>query len=82
LPSSVEVDAAGGHHFGGIGVVDQRQQQVLERRVFVRAVGRVLERGVKGLLEALGEARHLSSIQGVRIRSEWLQLCKAPSERS
>jgi len=31
----VEVDIAGPHHRGGVLVVDQRQQEVLECRVFV-----------------------------------------------
>ena len=30
-----EVDVAGAHDGGRVGIVDQRQQQVLERRIFV-----------------------------------------------
>ena len=77
-----QVDAAGGHHFGRVGILDQRQQQVLERRIFVRTVGRVLERRVESLLEVLCETGHGHSIQGVMIRSDRLLMCKGPCERS
>ena len=36
-PQQVEIDAAGAHDGGGILVVDQGQQQMFERRIFVVA---------------------------------------------
>lgn len=35
LAQGVEVDVASPHHGGGIGVVDQSEQQVLQRRIFM-----------------------------------------------
>ena len=42
-----EIDTAGLHHLGGIGIVDQRQQQMLQRRIFMGAVACMLERVVE-----------------------------------
>ena len=39
-------------------VVDQRDQQMLERRIFVAAAARFAQRIVKGLLELPGETGH------------------------
>ena len=38
LAQHVDVDVAGAHHRGRVLVVDQREQQMLERRVFVVAL--------------------------------------------
>ena len=54
----VEVDVAGAHHGGGVLVVDQRQQQMFERRVFLVAFAGERQRLVQGFLEASGERRH------------------------
>ena len=59
LAKLVQVDAAGGHHLGGMGVVDQREQQMLERRIFVPAVAGFGQGGVQGLLEFAGERRQV-----------------------
>ena len=48
------------HHFGGVGVVDQRQQKMLERGIFVMALGRAGEGRVQRLLKRLGETGHRS----------------------
>src|SRR3546814_20884955 len=40
----VERDTARAHHFGGMIVVDQRMEQMLERRIFVMALGSGLQR--------------------------------------
>ena len=53
-----QVHAAGGHHLGGVGILDQREQQVLQRRIFMRAIGSILERVVQCFFEALGETWH------------------------
>ncbi len=34
----VEIDAAGTHHGGRIGIIDQRQQQVFQRRILMMAL--------------------------------------------
>ena len=47
----VEVDATGAQHRGGIGVVGQAQQQVLQRRVFVTAFAGERQGAVQRLFE-------------------------------
>ena len=54
----LDVDIAGAHHGAGILVVDQRQQQMLERRIFVVALVGERERPVKRLFEAARECWH------------------------
>ena len=46
------IDIAGLHHLGGVGIVHQRQQQMLERRIFVMAVARELDGAVQRLFQA------------------------------
>ena len=58
LAQRVEVDAAGAQHRRRVDVVDQRQQQVLERRIFVTALIGEGERPAKGLFERAGENGH------------------------
>jgi hypothetical protein len=45
----VEIDAASAHHGRCIGVVDQRQQQMFERRVLVVTLVRDRQRAMQGL---------------------------------
>ena len=52
------VDVARAHHRGRVLVVDQREQQVLERRVFVVTLVGERQRPVERLLEAAGESWH------------------------
>jgi hypothetical protein len=58
----VEVDIAGTHDRGGVIVVDQGQQQVLERCEFVVSFVGDRQRLVQRFFEALGESRHKSSL--------------------
>ena len=58
-----EFDPAGGHHLAGVGIVDQRQQQVLQRGIFVAALGGMRQRGMEGLFETLGETGHLGHLR-------------------
>ena len=58
----LEIDVAGAHHGGRVLVLDQREQQMLERRVFVVALVRERERAVQGLFEAAGESWHYDLI--------------------
>src|SRR5262249_9185304 len=57
----VEVDVAGAHHRGGVLIVDQRQQQVLERGVFVVALVGERQGPMERLLEVARKSRHVSS---------------------
>src|SRR5690606_32186772 len=54
----VDVDVARAHDGGGVAVVDERQQQMLERRVLVMPLVGMLESAMQGLLEALREGWH------------------------
>ena len=58
LAQPVEVDAAGPEHRRRVDVVDQRQKQMLERRIFVTALIGERERPTEGLFERAGENRH------------------------
>ena len=58
LAQPVEVDAAGPENRRRIDVVDQRQQKMLEGRIFVTALVGERERPTKGLFERAGENRH------------------------
>ena len=58
LAQRIEVDAARPQDSRRIDVVDQRQQQMLEGRVFVSALVGERERSTKGLFERAGENRH------------------------
>ena len=51
----VEIDVAGAHDGRGVAVVEQRQQQVLQRGVFVVALVGVRQRAVQGRFETLRE---------------------------
>ena len=51
----LEIDGAGTHDGGRIAIIDERQQQMLERREFVMAHIRVLHRAVQRGFEIFGE---------------------------
>src|SRR5436190_2566724 len=55
----VAVDAAGGHHLRCMLIIDQRNQQVLESRIFVAAAARLPQGVVKGLFELARKTGHL-----------------------
>jgi hypothetical protein len=54
----VEIDVAGLHDGSGILVVGEREQQVLERRIFVAAFVGQAQGAVERLFETAGECRH------------------------
>src|SRR5215212_10742798 len=54
----VDIDAAGAHDGGGVLVVHQGQQQVLERRVLVMTLVCEGERAMERLLETSRESWH------------------------
>ena len=60
-PQQVEIDVARPHHRGGVAVVDERQQQMLERRQLMIALAGQRQGAVQGLFETAGECRHADS---------------------
>src|SRR5580693_10385203 len=54
----VEVDAAGAHDGRRIRVIDQRQQEMLERRILMMTLVRYRQRAMQGLFKALRKSRH------------------------
>src|SRR6185312_16344192 len=54
----LDVDIARTHDGGGVLILDQREQQVLQRRVFVVALVRKRKRAVKRLLQTTRKGRH------------------------
>ena len=54
----VEIDIAGAHDGGRLGVVDQREQQMLKGCIFMVPLVGERQRLVKRLFQALGESRH------------------------
>ncbi len=55
----VEIDIAGPHHRGRVLVVEQREQQVFERGVFVVTLVCERQRPVKGLFEIARKRWHI-----------------------
>ena len=51
----VEIDVAGAHDGGGVLIVEQRQQQMLERGVFLVALAGQRQRLMEGLFKTAGE---------------------------
>ena len=49
-PQGIEIDVAGAHHLGGVGIIDQRQQEVLQGGIFVVALAREPDGAVQSLL--------------------------------
>ena len=47
------IDRAGLHDGRGVAIVEQRQQQMLERRVLMMALVGVFERAMQGRFQAL-----------------------------
>ena len=58
LLQKIEIDRAGAQDRGGIAIIDQAQQQMLERGVFVMALVGDGERAMERLFEIAGEGRH------------------------
>ena len=59
VAQQIEIDVAGAHDRRRVTVVDQRQEQMLERRVFVAALVGVLQSAPESLLETGRERSHL-----------------------
>ncbi len=57
----VEIDAAGPHHRGGVGIIDQRKQQMLKRRILVMTLIRDRKCAVERLFKALRKSWHSAS---------------------
>ena len=56
----VEIDVAGAHHGRGVLIVDQRQQQMLERRVLMMTLVGDRQRPMQGLFKAVRESWHFN----------------------
>jgi len=54
----VEIDTARTHHGSCVGIIDQRQQQVLQRRILMMTFVGDRECAMQGLFKALGKSRH------------------------
>ena len=54
----LQIDIAGLHHLGGVGIGGQRQQEMFERGIFVGAARGFGQRVVQGLFEFAGERGH------------------------
>ena len=54
----VEIDVTGAHHGGGVLIVDQRQQKVFKRRIFMVPLVGEGERPVQRLLKAARKRWH------------------------
>ena len=63
----VEIDVAGAHDRGRVLILEQRQQQVLQRGVFVMALVGERERPVKRLFEAARKSWHYGLIPVVSL---------------
>ena len=57
-PQLVEIDITGPHHRGSILIIDQREQQMFERRVFMVALIGQRQSAMQGLFEAARKSRH------------------------
>ena len=55
----VAADSAGGHHLGGMLVVDESDQQMFKGRILVPALAGLPQGIVEGLFEFASETRHL-----------------------
>ncbi len=55
LAQGVEIDRTGAHHGRRVGVVEQAQQQMFERRIFVPPFGGGSKRAMEGLFKVARE---------------------------
>jgi hypothetical protein len=53
-PKRVEIDIAGAHDLGGIRIVDQREQEMFQRRIFMMAFAGEPDRPVQRLFQTAG----------------------------
>jgi len=51
----VDIDVAGTHHGGGVLIFEERQEQMLERSVFLMALAGQRQRLMQGLFKTAGE---------------------------
>ena len=59
VPQQVDIDVAGAHYRRGVAIVEQRQEQMLERRIFVAALIGVLQSAPEGLFQTGRKGSHL-----------------------
>jgi len=58
-PQLVEIDVAGAHDRGGVLIIEQGEQQVLERRIFMVTLVGQRQGAMEGLLEIARERGHV-----------------------
>ncbi len=58
LAQHVEIDRTGAHHRRRVRIVEQAQQQMFERRIFVPALGSGRQGAMQSLFEIAREGRH------------------------
>ena len=58
-PQAVEIDRTRPHHRRGVSIIQERQQQVLERRVLVVAIVGMFDGAMQRRFQALGECGHV-----------------------
>ncbi len=71
----VEIDAAGLHDAGRVGLVDQHEEQMLQRGQLVVPRVRLGERGVDGLFKGIRERGHDVLLQPADGRRDCDRLC-------
>ncbi len=59
VAQQIEIDIAGAHHRRRVAVVDQGQEQMLQRRIFVAALIGILQSAPESLLERSRKRSHL-----------------------
>ena len=59
VPQQVDIDVAGAHYRRGVAIVEQRQEEMLERRIFVAALIGILQSAPEGLFQTGRKGSHL-----------------------
>ena len=77
VAQGVDVDVAGAHHRRRVAVVEQRQEQMLERGVFVAALIGILQRAPEGLLETGRKRSHLDPHSFSIVHCSGCSCCRA-----
>ena len=77
VAQQIEVDVAGAHHRRRIAVVDQRQEQMLQRRVFVTALIGILQSAPESLFETGRKRSHLDPHSFSIVHCNGCSCCRA-----
>ncbi len=77
VAQEIEVDVAGAHDRRRVTVVDQRQEQMLQRRVFVAALVGILQSAPESLLETGRKRSHLDPHSFSIVHCNGCSCCRA-----